>query len=118
MMLGMSQEKVGDALGVTFQQLQKNERGDNRIGASRLQQLSNILQVPVSFFFEGAPGAAAIGKPTAPDITTTFFSLSHARDLAEHFVAIENITERRILVDVAKAIADGHRLASNARKRA
>src|SRR6187402_3203133 len=53
MMLGMSQEKLGDALGLTFQQVQKYEKGTNRIGASRLQQISLILQVPVSFFFEG-----------------------------------------------------------------
>ena len=51
MMLGMSQEKLGDALGLTFQQVQKYEKGANRIGASRLQQISQILQVPVSFFF-------------------------------------------------------------------
>ena len=55
MMLAMSQEKLGDALGLTFQQVQKYEKGTNRIGASRLQQIANILQVPVSFFFEGAP---------------------------------------------------------------
>src|ERR1700730_13493079 len=55
MMLSMSQEKLGDALGLTFQQVQKYEKGTNRIGASRLQQISLILQVPVSFFFEGAP---------------------------------------------------------------
>src|SRR6201746_2552328 len=55
MMLSMSQEKLGDALGLTFQQVQKYEKGANRIGASRLQQISQILQVPVSFFFEGAP---------------------------------------------------------------
>ena len=58
MMLSMSQEKLGDALGLTFQQVQKYEKGTNRIGASRLQQISNILQVPVSFFFEGAPHIA------------------------------------------------------------
>src|ERR1700674_801593 len=55
MMLGMSQTTLGDALGITFQQLQKNEKGTNRIGASRLQQMSHILQVQVSFFFDGAP---------------------------------------------------------------
>ena len=55
MMLAMSQEKLGDALGLTFQQVQKYEKGTNRIGASRLQQISHILQVPVAFFFEGAP---------------------------------------------------------------
>ena len=62
MMLGMSQEKLGDALGLTFQQVQKYEKGTNRIGASRLQQISHILQVPVSFFFEGAPSAYPSSK--------------------------------------------------------
>ena len=55
MMLGMSQEKLGNALGLTFQQVQKYEKGTNRIGASRLQQIAQILQVQVAFFFEGAP---------------------------------------------------------------
>src|SRR5262245_17210200 len=58
-MLGMSQEKLGAALGLTFQQVQKYERGANRIGASRLQQMSHVLQVPLEFFFEGAPNASA-----------------------------------------------------------
>src|ERR1700730_456342 len=55
LMLSMSQEKLGGALGLTFQQVQKYEKGTNRIGASRLQHISHILQVPVSFFFDGAP---------------------------------------------------------------
>ena len=54
-MLGMSQEKLGEALGLTFQQVQKYEKGTNRVGASRIQQISEILQVPVSFLFEGGP---------------------------------------------------------------
>ena len=70
MMLGMSQEKLGDALGLTFQQVQKYEKGTNRIGACRLQQISHILQVPVSFFFEGAPsvhtGSRGEGMGDAP----------------------------------------------------
>src|SRR5262249_10290673 len=62
MMLGMRQEKLGDSRGQTFQQIQKYEKGTNRIGASRLQQISHILQVPVAFFFEGAPGAQTAGR--------------------------------------------------------
>jgi transcriptional regulator with XRE-family HTH domain len=54
-MLGMSQEKLSDGLGLTFQQVQKYEKGVNRIGAGRLQHISQLLQVPVPFFFEGAP---------------------------------------------------------------
>jgi transcriptional regulator with XRE-family HTH domain len=66
MMLGMSQEMLGDALGVTFQQVQKYENGTNRISASRLQHISQILQVPAAFFFEGVPrrAAGAMHKPT------------------------------------------------------
>ena len=62
-MLGMSQEKLGEALGLTFQQVQKYEKGTNRVGASRIQQISEILQVPVSFLFEGGPsGIASAGR--------------------------------------------------------
>src|SRR5580704_14977680 len=55
LMLGMSQEKLADQLGLTFQQVQKYEKGTNRISASRLQEISHVLEVPVPFFFEGAP---------------------------------------------------------------
>ena len=75
MMLSMSQEKLGDALGLTFQQVQKYEKGTNRIGASRLQAIANILQVPVSFFFEGAPHtpgqSSGLGEAPSP----AYFSL-------------------------------------------
>src|SRR4030081_531517 len=64
MMLAMSQEKLGDALGLTFQQVQKYEKATNRIGASRLQQISHILQVPVAFFFEGAPSIPGTPQTT------------------------------------------------------
>ncbi len=59
LLLGMSQEKLGDALGLTFQQVQKYEKGVNRIGASRMQHLSEILKVPIAFFYEGVPAAGA-----------------------------------------------------------
>src|SRR3954464_9693665 len=61
LLAGMSQEKLGDALGITFQQVQKYEKGTNRISASRLQQIAHIVQAPVSFFFEGGP--SSISKP-------------------------------------------------------
>src|ERR1700687_5856970 len=83
LMLGMSQTDVADALGLTFQQLQKYEKGSNRISASRLQHLSQILQVPVPFFFEGAPAAPGIpqaAKGTAgapsPAYMTDFLATS------------------------------------------
>src|SRR6059036_2438198 len=76
MMLGMSQEKLGDALGLTFQQVQKYEKGTNRIGASRLQQISLILQVPVSFFFEGVPGPGGLDEAASPEYVTNFLGSS------------------------------------------
>jgi len=62
-LLGMSQAKLGDALGLTFQQVQKYERGANRMGASRLHEISCILDVPVSFFFEEMTPETAAGPP-------------------------------------------------------
>ena len=64
-MLAMSQGKLGDALGLTFQQVQKYERGTNRIGAGRLQEISHILQVPIAFFYEGAIDESALAKSEA-----------------------------------------------------
>src|SRR5258705_1265457 len=87
MMLSMSQEKLGDALGLTFQQVQKYEKGTNRIGASRLQQISNILQVPVSFFFEGAPNmpghTGGIGQSPSPPHVSDFLTPSYRFALAQ-----------------------------------
>src|SRR5437773_7916712 len=80
MMLSMSQTKLGDALDLTFQQVQKYEKGTNRISASRLQQMSHILQVPVTFFFEGVPGVPgapqAKGTTPSPDYVTDFLATS------------------------------------------
>jgi transcriptional regulator with XRE-family HTH domain len=80
MMLGMSQEKLGNALGLTFQQVQKYEKGANRIGASRLQHTSHVLQVPVPFFFDGAPhvpgqskGNGAAPSPAVQGLDGNFY---------------------------------------------
>src|SRR5437773_9524671 len=78
MMLGMSQEKLGDALGLTIQQVQIYEKGANRIGASRLQHIAQILQVPVTFFFDGAshvPGQPrGIGEAASPAYVSAFLA--------------------------------------------
>src|SRR5215470_10634886 len=73
-MLGMSQEKLGEALGLTFQQIQKYEKGTNRVGASRIQQIAEILQVPVSFLFEGGPSGSPDGfsEGASPTDVTDF----------------------------------------------
>jgi transcriptional regulator with XRE-family HTH domain len=62
MMLSISQTKLGDALGLTFQQVQKYEKGTNRLSASKLQESAHFLQVPVTFFFEGAPSVSGTSK--------------------------------------------------------
>ncbi|HEY2758860.1 MAG TPA: helix-turn-helix transcriptional regulator [Pseudolabrys sp.] len=110
MMLGMSQEKLGDALGLTFQQVQKYEKGTNRIGASRLQQIAHILQVPVSFFFEGAPhapGGAPTGMAEAPSpaYVSDFLATSDGLSLTKSFMRIKNSKLRRRIVDLVEQIA-------------
>src|SRR5690348_17647498 len=103
MMLGMSQEKLGDALALTFQQVQKYEKGSNRIGASRLQQISLVLQVPVSFFFEGAPPPPGrpegFGEAPSPAYVTDFLASSDGLALVKAFMRIENAKLRRRLVE-------------------
>src|SRR6185437_5775644 len=71
-MLGMSQESLGEQLGITFQQIQKYEKGTNRVGASRLQAISSILNVPVSFFFEDFPNQEGAGRGFAEDASSGF----------------------------------------------
>ena len=110
MMLSMSQEKLGDALGLTFQQVQKYEKGTNRIGASRLQQISHILQVPVAFFFEGAPnlpGQATDGLREAPSpaYVSDFLATSEGLALTKAFMRIKEPKLRRRVVELVKEIA-------------
>ena len=112
MMLSMSQEKLGDALGLTFQQVQKYEKGTNRIGASRLQQISHILQVPVSFFFEGAPTApgtvshgGGMNEAPSPAYVADFLATSDGLSLTKSFMKIKNSKLRRRIVDLVEQIA-------------
>jgi transcriptional regulator with XRE-family HTH domain len=110
MMLSMSQEKLGDALGLTFQQVQKYEKGTNRIGASRLQQIAHILQVPVSFFFEGAPSVGAhhpsgVGEAPSPAYVSDFLATSDGLTLTKAFMRIRSSKLRRRIVDLVEQIA-------------
>jgi transcriptional regulator with XRE-family HTH domain len=110
MMLAMSQEKFGDALGLSFQQVQKYENGINRISASRLQQSADILQVPVAFFFEGAPsvpGAApqVTGKAPSSAYVTDFLASSEGLRLAKAFMRIDSASLRRSVVGLVREIA-------------
>jgi transcriptional regulator with XRE-family HTH domain len=109
-MLGMSQEKLGEALGITFQQIQKYEKGTNRVGASRLQNISGILNVPVSFFFEDAPGDQTVGasgmaEASSSNYVVDFLSSSEGLQLNRAFVKISDPKVRRKLVDLVKALA-------------
>ena len=109
MMLGMSQEKLGEQLGITFQQIQKYEKGTNRIGASRLQHISTVLSVPVSFFFEDAPGtpgaAAGMAEARPASYMTDFLSSSEGIQLNKAFVRIKDSKLRRRIIDLVRAIA-------------
>jgi len=108
MMLSMSQEKLGGALGLTFQQVQKYEKGTNRIGASRLQQISHILQVPVAFFFEGAPTAQSAGETNeapSPTFVSDFLATSDGLALTKAFMGIKEPKLRRRIVDLVEEIA-------------
>jgi transcriptional regulator with XRE-family HTH domain len=114
MMLAMSQEKLGDALGLTFQQVQKYEKGTNRIGASRLQQIAHILQVPVSFFFEGAPHVGphpdsnGMREAPSPTYVSDFLATSDGLALTKSFMRIKEPKLRRRIVDLVEAIAGDH----------
>jgi len=114
-LLGMSQEKLGDALGLTFQQVQKYERGVNRIGASRLFDLARVLDVPISFFFDDMPDA--LGNPTRSGSRAFGFAESqdgfeddtlHRRETLELVRAYYRITDpsvRKRVFDLIKSLA-------------
>jgi len=110
----MSQEKLGDAIGLTFQQLQKYERGTNRIGSSRLFELSKILDVPVSFFFDDMPPEIDSPRPHKPRALTeapiSIFGMDpltrrETQDLIRAYYRIGNFAVRRRMFDLAKSLA-------------
>jgi transcriptional regulator with XRE-family HTH domain len=109
-LIGMSQERLGDALGLTFQQVQKYEKGTNRIGASRLQQISRILGMPVEFFFDGAPtgeqeAVAGFNEVADTPYVADFLSTNEGVQLNRAFLRIKDPKMRRRVVDLVNAIA-------------
>ncbi|HVB15357.1 MAG TPA: helix-turn-helix transcriptional regulator [Stellaceae bacterium] len=112
-MLGLSQERLGEAIGLTFQQVQKYERGANRIGASRLHELSRVLDVPVSFFFDDVdpvrapaiPGGFA--EPPAEAFESDPLRKLETVELVEAYYAIEDAAVRRRLFELARTLASG-----------
>jgi transcriptional regulator with XRE-family HTH domain len=109
-MLGLSQERLGEAIGLTFQQVQKYERGANRIGASRLHELSRALDVPISFFFDDtdpvrAPAMGGFAEPPAESFEAGPLHKPETLELVRAYLAIEDATVRRRLLDFVKALA-------------
>jgi len=108
-MLGMSQEKLGEHLGITFQQIQKYEKGANRIGASRLQEIARVLNTPISFFFEDAPGGTTdeqpgFGEAESSNYVVDFLSTSEGLQLNRAFVKIKDPKVRRKIVEMVRAL--------------
>jgi transcriptional regulator with XRE-family HTH domain len=113
-LLGMSQEKLASAIGLTFQQVQKYERGANRIGASRLFELARVLEVPISFFFEDAPnehgahtppGAGLGAAEEANGIDGDPLSRRETLELVRAYYRITDPKVRRRIFDLTKAMA-------------
>lgn len=111
MLLGMSQEKLGEHLGLTFQQVQKYEKGVNRIGASRLFDLSRVLGVPVQFFYDEAPpglvaaeAVTGFAERPADTYVVDFLSTREGLELNKAFVKIADAKTRRAVVDLVRAL--------------
>jgi transcriptional regulator with XRE-family HTH domain len=108
LMLGMSQEKLAEAFGLTFQQVQKYEKGMNRISASRLQQAAQILDVSVPFFFEGAPGGHEPNKTDpSPAYVNEFVSSEDGLRLIKAFMRVARPAVRHRIVNLVQEIAGG-----------
>ena len=111
LMLHMSQERLADQLGLTFQQVQKYEKGTNRISASRLQEISQILEVPVPFFFEGAPQTSVrphiVGEAPSPAYVTEFLATSDGLALVDAFRRIKNVSLKRSIVRLVEELTAG-----------
>ena len=112
MLLGMSQEKLGEKLGLTFQQVQKYEKGINRIGASRLFDLAQVLGVSVQFFYEEAPSMD--GQPPADrsadkvdeNAIVEFLRSRDGLELNRAFVRISDVKARRAIVELVRSLAN------------
>ncbi|HEY8212565.1 MAG: helix-turn-helix domain-containing protein [Methylocystis sp.] len=111
-LMKMSQEKLGEALGITFQQVQKYEKGTNRIGASRLQQISKTLNVPPSFFFEGAPTGGTLpqsdgfAEENSSQYVVDFLSTSEGLHLNRAFARIRDPKVRKRVLDLVTTLAE------------
>ncbi|MBP1872800.1 hypothetical protein LPJGGPFB_05532 [Ensifer adhaerens] len=109
LMAGLSQEKLADGLGITFQQVQKYEKGTNRIGASRLQAIADVLGVHPSFFFqegeEGATPRAGLGDVREPNEISSFVSSKEGIALNRAFLKITDPVLRKKIISLVAAVA-------------
>ena len=107
---GITQNELADRLGITFQQIQKYERGVNRVGASRLLAITRLLNVPITFFFDGIPGQSATTNYVHDQIETEnligFFASSEGIQLARAFTRVSDAAVRRKIVDLIQALGD------------
>src|SRR5882757_9276777 len=106
MLIGMSQERLGDLLGLTFQQVQKYEKGVNRIGAGRLFEVSRILNVPVDFFYEGVSDAASGANEVDGAPVMDFVSSGEGLQLSLAFMKIKDAKVRKRVLDLVKSLAE------------
>lgn len=110
MMLGMSQDKLGEALGLTFQQVQKYEKGVNRIGASRIFDIAKILNVPIQFFYDDFDGRSGQSYGFAESGDDGFMELLHSPEgvqLCRHFAEIKDPKVRKRVLELVKTLASG-----------
>jgi transcriptional regulator with XRE-family HTH domain len=113
MLIGMSQERLGELLGLTFQQVQKYEKGINRIGAGRLFEVAGILGVPISFFYEDADTngpSSGFSEAGEPPPVMEFLASGEGLQLSLAFMRIKDVKVRRRLLDLVRSLSDGNGL--------
>ena len=111
MLIGMSQERLGELLGLTFQQVQKYEKGINRIGAGRLFEVAGILGVPISFFYEDADAngsASGFSEAGEPPPVMEFLASGEGLQLSLAFMRIKDVKVRRRILDLIRSLSDGN----------
>ena len=105
-LLGISQETLGTALGVTFQQVQKYERGANRVSASMLWEMAKAMKVPVAYFYEGYGDGVEQQSPDSPSSPSRFFQTPDGFDLAQAFMQIPEGPIRKVVLTLARQLAN------------
>lgn len=112
MLMGMSQERLGESMGLTFQQVQKYEKGANRIGASRLHHIAKILDVPVGYFFDEAPAVEersttpCLSEPKSEEFILEFLNTREGLELNRAFTKISSAKVRKCVVDLVRSLSD------------